>query len=408
MDRLLRLRMNIPGEYRDLWLYKSRLYVWDRFGVMSFVDLDTVARHLAVNHGSAVAALTQTLIFRNDWKAGEQLRSMLSVPDIEDAFLRPFSDRDRIVVEVPSHLFSPSGSEAYPGTVLDTCVYADRVYFGTPDGLLESYIDPDGPERAHRLYQQTDFRVSKIAVRYAAVNASAEDMGLHFARVRFASPSDAAGFKRAGWRRIADYSLSASHAARNLLNYTDASVPSLLRAKVTEAPAHDKARYEEYQVVGYEDAKDLSGITYRAAATATGAGDRGGRAASAGEVAVLGNSNQHLLAARNDRLGVIDITAREDGEIEARPSRGYMNTDLGAVPPAGILETYPVGGGFVVELRDSLHLITKDGGFLLADGPAARVRTFTNSIRYKEVVATVEENTASLTGFHVRKKPPFS
>jgi hypothetical protein len=58
---------------------------------------------------------------------------------------------------------------------------------------------------------------------------------------------------------------------------------------------------------------------------------------------------------------------------------------------------------WVVELHNFLHLITKDGGFPLADGQVARVRTFASSIRHKEVVATVEENAASLTGFHVVK-----
>jgi len=410
MSKLKSLRISIPGEYRDLWLYKNRLYIWDRFGAMRFLGLDSAVKHLALNYGSAIASLAQTLIFRNDWKAGEQLRTMLRVQEIEEAFLQPFTTHDIIVIELPAYLFSASESEPYDGSVLDTHIYADRVYFGTPDGLLESYINSKWPERPYGLEQQIDFRISRIAVRYAAINASAEENGLHFARVRFTSPDEPIpGFKRADWRKIADYSLATSHASHNLLNYTDASIPSLFRAMVEEARTHEKARYEEQQVVGYQDATDLSSLAYSAVTTATKvtASSLASRTETTGEVQILGNSSYHLLATWNDRLRVIDIRALKGKDIEVRPSRDYMKASIDTASPEKILETYPIKGGFVVELFDSIRLITREGSFHLADGQVARIRTFTSSVRHKEAIATVEENSASLIGFYIAEDGLF-
>ncbi len=43
---------------------------------MMFVDLDTAAKQLLKSHGASIANVVQTLIFRNDWKVGEQFRAI--------------------------------------------------------------------------------------------------------------------------------------------------------------------------------------------------------------------------------------------------------------------------------------------------------------------------------------------
>lgn len=411
MMKLLSVEIRIAGEYRDLWLYKRRLYLWDRSGAMKFMDLDTAAKLLAKSHGASIANVVQTLIFRNDWKVGEQFRAMMRVPEMENTFLQPFGEAQRLVVELPTALFSANRSEQYSGLVLDTSIYADRVYFATSEGLLESYIDEKHPERGYQLDQQTDFRIAKVAVRFAAINASAEEKGLFFAKVRFAQPDKGMiGFMKANWMQVADYSLATSHARQNLLNYTDASVPSLLRAKVEEGRTRENARYDENQVVGYErDALDLSSVAYSAATAAVkvAANHAVQPVGEAENFEVLGNSNYHLLTSWNGRMRVIDIRADEGQEVEARPSRKYFKSSIDAIDSADVLQTYSINGGFAVELHDSLNLITRDGSFSLMDGQMARVRTFESSVRHKEVIATVQENGVSLVGFYTAEDKLF-
>lgn len=65
------------------------------------------------------------------------------------------------------------------------------------------------------------------------------------------------------------------------------------------------------------------------------------------------------------------------------------------------LATYAISGGFVVELFDRLDLITMSGSFPLTFVESAQVRTFESSIRHKEAIAVVQEDSASVFGFYV-------
>ncbi|MET8088558.1 hypothetical protein [Micromonospora sp. NPDC005220] len=407
MSKIFVARVRVAGEYRDAWLYKRRLYMWDRLGVLKFADLESVGKYLTKTYGASISNVIQTLIFRNDWKVGEQFRAMMRVPDMEAAFLLPYRDSDSLTVDLPHWLFSRSESESYGGLVLDTQIYADRVYLATPEGLLESYVNASYPDRGYPLNQQTDFRVSKVSVRYAAINLSAEERGLYFARVRFAS-GGIPGFRQSSWTKVADSSMSTSHSHRNLLNYTGDAVPRFLAAKIEESKTHEAARYEESQVIGYKGEADLSSVVYSAATSANKVSTKShSQYQVAGEFEVLGNTNNHLLVGWNGKMRVIDIRTREGDEIEAKPSPRYQGASFDSINPEDVLQTYPVSGGFVVELYDSLRLIVRDGSFELSEGQAARVRTFASSLRHREAVAVVNERDVVLVGYYMVNETLF-
>ena len=86
----------------------------------------------------------------------------------------------------------------------------------------------------YALNQQTDFRSSRVAVKYSAINVSAEGPGLHFAPMRFWPGEVRPGFMKANWQQVAEFSLASSFARKNLLDYTTASVPLLLRSQTEE------------------------------------------------------------------------------------------------------------------------------------------------------------------------------
>jgi hypothetical protein len=407
MTKSLTVRLVVDGKYRDIWLYKNRIYLWDRIGQLFFLSIDDALKHVARSYGHAVTNLVQTLIFRNDWKVGEQLQSMLKIPEISVGFLRPFSKTEVIELSIPIDLFRLNNSETYAGPVLDSSIYANRLYLGTPHGLLESYLNPDHPDTPYGLDVQADFRASRLAVRSAAINASAEEEGLFFARVILSSPNDPMpGFKPAKWMRIADYSLAVTHANKNILNYTGDAVPSLFQARTEKLVPHENARYEDRQVIGYDAPLDLSNIAY-SALNFSSKSHRKGRNEDAElteQIQVLGNSESHLLTLWHQKLRVLGLRASEGRAPDARVSHGYRQAELSDVDPELVLETYPINRGFVVELSDSLRLITQDGSYSLMDGRVARVRTFTNSIRHKEVIATVEEDSVSMIGFFIAEE----
>ena len=403
MARILRVELRIQGEYRDLWLYKERLHLWDRSGVLRYVKFNHVINHVTRLYGIAIANLVQTFIFRNDWKAGEQFTSWMRVPGVAENILKPFESDELLIVELPETLFTISGSQAYAGLVLDTNLYADRVYLATAEGLLESYINSKYPEATYELHQQTDFRASRVAVKYSAINISAEARGLHFAPVRFWSGDVNPGFMKAEWRQVADFSLASSYARRNLLNYTQSAAPSLLYARV-EQRRSERARHEDTVVVGYDPTPaDLTGLAYSASIAR---GTKPIKATQTGSQVdetfeILGNSDYHLLTSTADQLKVIDLRAKVNRELEAIPNQKFQKSDL---PPVNsdIIGTYAINRGFVVEYYDQLHLITTDGHFSLADGETAQVRTFESSKRHKEAIAVVQESSASVFGYYIQ------
>lgn len=410
MAELLSIQLKIPGQWRDVWLYKNRIYLWDRSGLLRYLDMEVAHKKLAKNYGLNVAFLIQQLIFRNDWKVGEQTRIMLQIPELESAFLRPFRTSGEIVVELPATLFGTSASEAYREPVLDSYLYANRLYLATLNGLLESYIHPRHPDREYELNRQLDKRVSRLAVGYAAINASAEEDGLFFGRIRFSADEGEdnplagwPGFKQSTFHQVADYSLSSSYAGRNLLNYTQKATPSLLRSRIEERPAQGAARFDNVQVIGYEQESEL--LT---TAQSTLSDLEHGTAGEDLDIKVLGNSNSHILASVAGRLHVINLRVEnENRDVKLQAVKSYREASRIHVNLDDVLETYPISGGFAIELEDSIRLMTRSGSYNLLKGAAARVRTFVESRRHKEVVAVVQEESVSVIGFHISEDTLF-
>lgn len=406
MPKLLRLAIQIPGEFRDIWLYKNRLFVWQRDGVMRFLDLDVANRYIAREYGWDVANLAQTLIFRNDWKVGEQFRTLTRVPPIESAIMAPFGDLDYLNVIIPEELLVESQQEAFAGLVLDTSIYANRLLLATEEGLLETCIDEREPEAYFPLAQRTDFRAAAVSARFGAVLVSAEERGLHFSRFNFSRTNDwDPGDQNTNWTQLADFSRSTSHARHNLLNYTQEAAPSLLRANLEESEDRSTSgRFEESQVAGYDqESLNLHAVAQSAAVASSRVGQSQAMLSDPDQAdfEVLGNSNYHLLASWKEQMRVIDIKADKDREVEARPSRKYSKSRLDSIDVDSVLQTYPISGGFVVELFDQVHLITAHGSHLLASDEYAQVRTFESSLRHKEVVGLIHESYAATIGFYL-------
>ena len=63
-----------------------------------------------------------------------------------------------------------------------------------------------------------------------------------------------------------------------------------------------------------------------------------------------------------------------------------------------VLQTYGVQSGFVVESFDAVHLITASGVQPLLHEQAARIRTYPDSIRHKDVVSIMTEDALHLLG----------
>ena len=404
------LRLDIPGEWSDGWLYKNHLILWTRTGQMHVTSLDNILKSIRRQTSPSISVVAQYLLFRNDWKASDQFHQILQVPEVEHNFVAELDPEGESTVIALENLDGGiAATESIPGAGLDTAIYANRVYSASTNGLFETRFDPQSPLRRNPVISRLNHRVVSVSAAYSAVNSSANEEGLWFSQVDF---GDASWWKRdRAFKRVAEFSRGNSFAYINLLNYTDEAFPDLMRSAATRERPHDRAEYDEWRITGYGQATKISGL---AASTLRTPGKvqlakvaRNGPADEAETAQVLGNSNYRLLVAWQGGVRVVNIAAHPGKDIEARSDSAFRGIANLRIEPSSVLETYPFGGGFIVEMFDSLCLLNQSGSFMLLGAPVARVRTFAQSRRHREVVLAVREDGISLLGiFQLRHQGP--
>jgi hypothetical protein len=411
MSRLSSVNLTLAGEYRDLWVYKGNLFVWQRDGHLLQATLSDIISSIANRFGPTVANVANVLIARNDWKTSEQFRTLMRDPAVRAAFLEPFSATDTLEIEMPRGLFFTSPSEGYDGLVLDTTIYAENVFFATAEGLLQSFLSPGDPTVEYRLHAQGyDGRVSRVGVKYSAINVSAEEGGLHFGKLN-ARAADNKHFVKSSFSELSPVSRKSAYSGHGLLNYGWSSAPELFLAQTRELEPEegDLRRVDRTEIVGYGAAVALDEITYRAASD-----DKkivqtdliSGLHKATAEMEVLTNNGPQFLLSFNNRFRVVRLGIPRDNETEAPddlyagPAGGFKELRWTDARPDEALQTLPVNRGFVIEMQDSVLLVQRDGVYILRDMPVAQLRTFVSSIRHKEVVATIEEERAIITGYY--------
>jgi hypothetical protein len=399
------VRVQVPGAWRDGWLYKDHLLLWSRAGSLYWIPLGVLLELINRHANKALGVLCECLLFRNDWKSGEPFRKLVSVEGVLPALLRDYSyDQHEAIVKLPTAPLEEARMEPAPGLALDTQVYANRVYVASSEGLFESYFDPQHPRRSYPAAQHLDVRTAKVSARYSSLNASAEDEGLWFAPIHIGDDWFTSLQGELSMSRVAGTSLAASFASRNLLNYKDSPTPGFLRAQAEKARPHQQAIYDDWRVLRYEPEREiqrlaLGALRSQSKVSLASVGEDGAVPLTETPPSVLGNSEYRLLVHWQEQLRVIDVSAYPGKDVEARPDKRFAQVQLPDASPDQVLEVYPIGAGFLVELFSEVRLLTPRASYLLFDEPAARIRTFPQSRRYRDVALIMGEDSCNLVGF---------
>lgn len=401
------MRLDLPGLWSDGWLYKEHLILWGRDGHMYVLPLSDVANSLRDLEYPPLEIVADFLLFRNDWKASEQFGRLFTLRGIEKSFTDNFpKETGEIVIQLDDATPAPVGSDQIPGVILDSAIYANRVYVGSTLGLFETRFDPDNPIEANPLADRMSKRVSTVTAAYSAVNGSAGEGGLWFGRMNF---DDGPWWReRSNFKQVADYSRGNSFADVNLLNYTDESFPGFLRSETVKEQSRDRSVREDRRITGYRESTDIAMLM--TSALASGRRSRYGTPDLSpdtdGEAAdVLGNSGKRLLVAWNESLRVVDLSLQHNRDLTVRPDKSYQGIADLEIDPYAILDTHAFGKGFLVELSNEVRLINSQGSFTLISEPVARIRTFARSRRYREVVLLIRETGVSLLGMYIAQEP---
>src|SRR5215469_8123788 len=157
------MRLDLPGLWSDGWLYKEHIILWGRDGRMYVLPLSDITKSLRDLERPSLEVVADFLLFRNDWKTSEQFGRLFSLRGIEQNFLANFPrGTGEIVIQVDEAMPRPISSDRIPGAILDSAIYANRVYIGSTLGLFETRFDPDDPIGVNPLVGRMSKRVSTV------------------------------------------------------------------------------------------------------------------------------------------------------------------------------------------------------------------------------------------------------
>jgi hypothetical protein len=397
MKRLVQFRIRIPGEWMDVWLYKGSVLLWSPKGQLFWVALDALTSEISHERGIAARLLAEYLIFRNDWKVGEQFQSLQRIAPARDALLTEAVGDEETVTFVTSLVPQPiPNSEPYEGYLLDVAVTGNRIFSATTQGLFETEFNPEYPDDDNEIVKNVDGRVNTVAINGNRAAIAMEETGLLTGEIEFGGGSEWADHSTS-FKTVDDYAIAASFSSYNLLNYRGERTPDFLRAKKRSEPAKGRQAYDRTVIVEHERPVSIAEPLMEAASLAFDAS----RDVNPNDVYVVGNSNFRLLVSDgNEYAAVINLGWGSPAEKRGiAPNREFTKSAIDVKAVAGASSTQELKSGFVLEGFDYIGLMTERGYYRASAESVLRTRTFPRSRRHADTFAVVGNHDVEIAGF---------
>lgn len=270
--------------------------------------------------------------------------------------------------------------------VLDLKMYAMRMFLGCKNGLYESNLRLDednytiNPEKIRKRF---DAKVVGINSGYGTIILSAGNDGLFNAQItsdvdlKVCERPDAPVSFRTGW------------SSTDLINYEDSSVFEYLANDVEKLNRQVKySRYddntERKRIVRIGSKKySMSEMIDRTRICKD-------------DVLYSFNSSQSSFLYTKNGIYVVNLLKNNDKKDIYLSSRKRMLSDNSSSIVNKPISASVIPAGCVIEFFDNVIAFQGHQMIKLEDEPTMRVRTFMNSVRYRNIVATVKMNDITL------------
>lgn len=381
----------------DVWLYKGSVLLWSPDGQIYWVAISSLTTEIGRERGVAARLLSEYLIFRNDWKVGEQFQSLQRIDAVRNSLLSEAVGEDESVTFISAVVPSPVPNEQrYDGYLLDVAVTGNRIFSATTQGLFETEFNPDYPDAANDLVREVEGRVNSIVINGNRAAIAMEEEGLLTGEIKFGGGADWASHATS-FDTIDDYSLAASFSSYNLLNYRGEPTPDFLRASTRREPAEGAQAFERTVIVGHQRPLSIAKPVIDAATSTLGPRSH----LDPDNLYVVGNSNFRLLVSDGmDYAAVINLGWGSPAERRGiAPNREFRRASLDGRAVAGASSTQELGSGFVLEGFDYVGLMTEHGMYQMPGEAVLRTRTFPRSRRHADTYAVVSNGHVEIVGF---------
>jgi hypothetical protein len=363
------LRLFIPGDYEDVFAYMGQLVAVGNDRALLTLDFDELVESLVP---ADVWQLARLLLLRNDLLLSDGVRTLLADKTIASVLHRKLAGNGAFFVD-PSSWNASTVYESLlgPAAVLDLQIYAQRLFVGTTSGLIQAdLVQDDGELRFSQPVKRTDDRCLAVNIRYGTVAASCGSTGLMVSFDEFGQLREAR--RREALESCAPVSQRTAWLGYNLINYSTAVTAEALRAKYETTWRRSENRRE---VVLTEFRRDETLLSSERTAWK--------------DADFVYNDQATFFVHRADDTYEARRRTWRNGRLST-----VVSTDRGVI--ARPLSAHSSAAGLVLETYDAVWLYGPNGLSRLYEGEAIVVRTFPASIRYKNLIAVVDND-----GLHI-------
>lgn len=396
MSELRTLKIRIPGQWEDAWMYRGALLLWTTSGELVWIDIEELRGFARAQFGAHLAFLAQHLVLRSERKAEDEFVELSALSEVSAALFRPLQSSDETVLSIENAPIRSTSIEKIPGRVLDTQVYANRVFSAGDEGVYEAQFTPRFASSRSPLVQMTPRPATSIVSGAGRIAASLGTAGLVSRSVEFGDGEDwwlKAREQNEALETLSDYSRRVSRSSVHLLNYGDGVAPTFFYA---DTVYETSGQFQEAVTTDYHRGERLEGMLLDLLLSS----DHASSAATVEDLRVFGNANYRLLARVAGRTAIVDLLPdHKTKDVSVRRDRLYAASE-GVALEAGVpLAVHALNSAIALETLDGLSILGAHGIYQIETEQCVQVRTFPHSKRYRDTLVAVCDQHIDLVGF---------
>lgn len=383
------LKLHIEGNFQDGYLYGGQLFLIENSGRIQSISLLTL---LASNfkYGTEEFNFLELALTRNDWFINYQGKSIFNITDFKAAFNKLWKKYSKIdySIKLPHDEIKDHDEIGTP-PVFDFQLYGMRLYVGNRDGLYEAPISIDRNVKLNKpLTRVFDARTTQISAKSGSIMISSNTEGLFHGRL-----SQYENDLEVLEKPIKNKSIRTSWTGYDLINYED--------HKHFDYLVNDYSKTDERQYLysrGDESSQKIS-IDKIGEKTISLESLIKNLNFKEDDIVYSFNSSRSCFFFLKSGEFINTYFKKDSQNDDVKLSANLFRLPNGLKSNNKILKpisTKIVPGGCIIEYFDKVVLVQNGKKILLESKPVTAIKTFPQSLRYKNMVAIFDGEGVSL------------
>lgn len=382
------LHFTIDVEAMDCYIYAGYLFMALQNGDLVYVPMSFVLNRLCERYREYESIL-KLAFNRNDYFTSAAGKLFLGIPEVYNALLKVWkktSEKMNFHLSWSDISYAVQKIDTFKSPVLDMKMYAMNLYLGCENGLYESMLNVGNDNYSispSKLNHKFDAKVSGLNAGYGNVIVSSGRDGLFNAPLNedtnsisvYDSPDSLVSY-RTGW------------SSSNILNYDGDDSFEYLENDVKKV---EKA-------IGYSkfDSKGSKEVITKIGSKKFGMKEMlKKKHVETSQILYTFNSSQSSFFCTNDCIYVLNFKSDNDDNRYLSSNTKYLFISHRKKFQKPISASV-VPAGCVIEFFDSVSLFHNGTEIVLEKEPTFRVRSFMNSIRYRNLVAATKMDSITI------------